>query len=231
MKTEIVELSRVKLNDQNPRQIKDGRFSKLVDSIISFPKMMGIRPIVVDDSYISIGGNMRCLALLSISQMSIADIVNRLNSIHGYSEKTNFEKQTLHDYWREWIAQPTAIVIRASELSEQEKHEFIIKDNVSFGEWNYNMLINDWDAEDLSDWGLDTWQDDKPNDPNEEFGRFGEFEYKNANIEAWKQLIVSFEDEKDFIEFQRITGLKLTPKTRCTYFPQKPSEPCEILYE
>jgi len=46
-------------------------------------------------------------------------------------------------------------VIVASELSEEQQREFIIKDNVGFGEWNWETLANEWDAEELSDWGLD----------------------------------------------------------------------------
>ena len=48
---------------------------------------------------------------------------------------------------------------------EEAKHkEFIIKDNLSFGEWDWDMLANEWDAEELDEWGLDTWQPDLEGD-------------------------------------------------------------------
>lgn len=46
-------------------------------------------------------------------------------------------------------------VIEASQLTEAQKREFIIKDNVGFGEWNWEELANDWEAEELEHWGLD----------------------------------------------------------------------------
>jgi hypothetical protein len=42
---------------------------------------------------------------------------------------------------------------------EEAKHkEFIIKDNLAFGEWDWDMLANEWDAEQLGEWGLNVWQ-------------------------------------------------------------------------
>ena len=47
------------------------------------------------------------------------------------------------------------VVKIAIGLTEDQKKEFIIKDNVPYGEWDYEMLANDWDVEDLKDWGMD----------------------------------------------------------------------------
>jgi ParB-like chromosome segregation protein Spo0J len=46
-------------------------------------------------------------------------------------------------------------IIYAENLDEDKQREFIIKDNVGFGEWDWVMLANEWDAEKLTDWGLD----------------------------------------------------------------------------
>jgi DNA modification methylase len=46
-------------------------------------------------------------------------------------------------------------IIKVTDLTEQEQKQFIIKDNVSGGEWDWNMLANQWDAEELDAWGLD----------------------------------------------------------------------------
>ena len=46
-------------------------------------------------------------------------------------------------------------VILADEWTEEQRREFIIKDNVGFGEWDWDQLANEWDAGELSDWGLD----------------------------------------------------------------------------
>jgi len=46
----------------------------------------------------------------------------------------------------------------ADDWTEDKRREFTIKDNVGFGEWEWDQLANEWDAELLVDWGLDVWQ-------------------------------------------------------------------------
>jgi DNA modification methylase len=116
-----MKLSKLKGNPNNPRIIKDDKFKKLVKSINDFPKMMALRPIVVDENFIVQGGNMRLKALQEIGFKDIPD---------------------------EWVKQ-------VKDLSEDEKKQFIIKDNVGFGEWDFDDLANNWDAEQLTEWGLD----------------------------------------------------------------------------
>jgi len=45
-------------------------------------------------------------------------------------------------------------IVQAKDLTEQQKDEFIVKDNVGFGEWDWDILANEWDTEKLTDWGL-----------------------------------------------------------------------------
>lgn len=160
MKTETVKLSQIQVNGANPRTIKDDKFAKLVNSILVFPQMLELRPIVVTDTHVALGGNMRYRALTSISDMSIADLKARLVDIRDYQKKTPTEQDNLIAYWERWQDNPTAPIIKAAELSDEQQKEFIIKDNVGYGEWDYDMLANDWDSEDLDDWGLDVWQND-----------------------------------------------------------------------
>ena len=49
----------------------------------------------------------------------------------------------------------TVPIVLADEWTEEQKAEFLIKDNVGFGEWDWDQLANEWDAEKLDDWGLD----------------------------------------------------------------------------
>ena len=49
-------------------------------------------------------------------------------------------------------------ILLADDWTQEQKDEFLIKDNVGFGEWNWDDLANEWDAEKLTDWGLDVWQ-------------------------------------------------------------------------
>jgi len=117
MEIRSVKLSEVKSNPNNPRIIKDDKFRKLVDSIQEFPKMLEIRPIVVNADMIVLGGNMR---LKACKEAGLKEVP----------------------------------VIFADDLTEDEQKQFIIKDNVGFGEWDWDMLANEWEPELLEEWGL-----------------------------------------------------------------------------
>lgn len=67
----MIKLSSIKPNPNNPRLIKDDKFKKLVKSISEFPKMMELRPIVVDENNIILGGNMRYKALQELGKKEI----------------------------------------------------------------------------------------------------------------------------------------------------------------
>lgn len=159
MQTEIVKLSQITLNASNPRQISEEKFNKLIDSILVLPKMLELRPVVVTDTYEALGGNMRTRGLVAISQMTLEQITKRLSGLRDFQKKTQAEQTALIEYWGNWLSDPTSPIARASSLTEDEQREFIIKDNVGFGEWDYDMLANEWDAQDLNDWGVDVWQD------------------------------------------------------------------------
>ena len=114
----IVKISEVKPNPNNPRLVKDEKFAKLVQSIKDFPQMLELRPIVVNDDMIVLGGNMRLKACKEAGLKEVA-------------------------------------IIKASQLTEEQQREFIIKDNLGYGEWDWEMIANEWDAEKLNEWGMD----------------------------------------------------------------------------
>lgn len=174
MNTEIVNLSQIQVNGANPRIIKDEKFEKLINSILALPKMLSLRPIVVDNTFVALGGNMRYRALTAIADLDENELSDRLASIRDVQKKTQAEQDALLNYWLRWKDKPTAPVIRASELTDDEQREFIIKDNVGFGEWDMEALSNEWDAEDLDAWGVDVWQ------TSEDGG--GESEQQNASL-------------------------------------------------
>jgi len=118
MKIQEVKISELKANPNNPRIIKDEKFRKLVESIKSFPEMLKLRPIVVNDDMIVLGGNQRLRACKEAGLKMVP-------------------------------------IIRAEDLTEDQQREFIIKDNASSGEWNYDDLANDWDEVALMSWGVD----------------------------------------------------------------------------
>lgn len=158
MKTEQVKLTQVKANAANPRTITSDKFTKLVNSILVFPKMLELRPIVVDNKMLSLGGNMRGNALKAIAKMTPEEVATRLSSLADFQSKSKPERDKLVEYWGKWLESPFAYIIKASELTEDEKKQFIVKDNVSYGQWDYDLLANTFDNKKLEDWGMDVWQ-------------------------------------------------------------------------
>jgi hypothetical protein len=80
--------------------------------------MLEIRPIVVNNEMMILGGNMRLKAIQEIGLKEVP-------------------------------------IIKAENLTEEQQREFLIKDNVGFGEWDWDALANDWNPEELNQWGLD----------------------------------------------------------------------------
>lgn len=144
MKTEEIALSRVSENEANPREISQANFQKLVQSIIVFPRMLTLRPIVIDETFHALGGNMRLKALQHIVTMDEAGIQVKLDAEQRLSDD---EQSALMEYWQGWQQQPTVTVVSASDLTEAQKQEFMIKDNLSFGNWDFKFSIITSDAE------------------------------------------------------------------------------------
>jgi ParB-like chromosome segregation protein Spo0J len=74
---EIVKIktSKIVLNDENPRTIKESNFQKLINSVKNFPEMLEIRPIVVDENMVVLGGNMRFRACLEAGMKEVSVII------------------------------------------------------------------------------------------------------------------------------------------------------------
>ncbi len=116
-----MKVSTLKKNPGNPRQIKGEKLDKLKASIGGFQKMMALRPLIVDENNVVLGGNMRLAAIKALGLKEIPD---------------------------EWVK-------KADDLTEDEKAQFIITDNSSFGEYDWDAIANSWDHYPLADWGLD----------------------------------------------------------------------------
>lgn len=157
METERVKISQLQVNEQNPRTCTDKQFEKLVRSVITFPKMLEVRPIVVGEGGVALGGNMRLRALQAIATMTDDDIMRHIEQSAKYKDRTVCEREALLRYWQKWQHDPMVSVARTDNMTEDERREFIIKDNVGFGAWDWDMLANDWDTDELEDWGLSAW--------------------------------------------------------------------------
>lgn len=157
MKTKKIDIAKVRVNENNPRTITAQKLNKLELSILSFPKMLDLRPIVVDNRGVVLGGNMRTKALQEISMLDLAAIANRLTESKDFMRMTKTEQQDILAHWQDWLEDKKVTVVEAESLSEADKKRFIIEDNASFGQWDYDKLANEWEVEDLNAWGVDVW--------------------------------------------------------------------------
>ena len=151
-------IKEIKPNPNNPRLIKDHKFKQLVKSIQDFPQMLELRPIVIDENNMVLGGNMRLKACL---EAGLTDVP----------------------------------VIHANNLSEEKKKEFIVKDNVGFGEWDWDILANEWDAEKLDEWGLDVWHNDEMSNLNEYEGLDAESKLDKFLNSELKRMFLVYDNE------------------------------------
>lgn len=146
-----IDIKRMKLTDlipteNNPRQIKKDDFERLKKSVQSFPQMLDIREIVVDENNRILGGHQRVKALLANGETEV-----NVKVVEG--------------------------------LSEEEKREFVIRDNIQNGEWDFDTLANEWDDLPLGDWGIELpiadiedeiVEDEAPEPPAEPKSKLGE---------------------------------------------------------
>ena len=158
-----MKLSCLKPNPKNPRLIKDDKFKKLVKSIQDFPEMMEKRPIVC-----------------------VTDVDGRLYPLGGNMRLRALQELKYKDIPDEWV-------ILADEWTVEQRNEFVIKDNVGFGEWDWDTLANEWNVEDLTEWGLDIPNFDGVG-LSDEFGE--DFSLPDGDKAPFQQMTFTLADEQ-----------------------------------
>ena len=98
-------------------------------------------------------------------------------------------------------------IIVASELTDEQQKEFIIKDNVGFGEWDWEQLANEWEIEQLLDWGLDIPNIDEIQE-TKDIPDIGEVEFSEELLLEHNYIVLYFDNPLDWEVAQGIYGLK-----------------------
>jgi len=134
-----MELDKIKLNPNNPRFIKDEKFKSLVKSLVELPVMTTLREIVIDEDNVIIGGNMRFRAAKEAGWTDIPVKIFTREMADENNKLTN-QNKTYEDYCK----------------------EIMVKDNISGGEWDWELLSSQFEKEKLEDWGLDVgkWENE-----------------------------------------------------------------------
>ena len=130
-----MKLSEITPNAKNPRLIKEERFKKLVRSLENLPDFTAIRAIILDEDKKIIGGNMRFRAM----------------------QHLKWKWAIVQVYDREYHAE-TEAALELGKSYEDVCREMVIRDNVSFGQDDFDILANEYDPLELDEWGLDVWQ-------------------------------------------------------------------------
>ena len=179
-------ISELKLNPKNPRVIKDEKFRQLCQSIEQFPEMMEKRPMVC-----------------------VTDPVDgKLFPLGGNMRLKALQHLKMKDI-------PDAWVSLADDWTQEKRLEFTIKDNVSFGEWDFEELSADWDTDMLAEWGVEMPDFDEKVDNSEETEVL-HFE-KSLQVLPKKEyiMIIADEDSEEWDELKSLFKCQLVRQGGC----------------
>lgn len=97
-------------------------------------------------------------------------------------------------------------IILADDWTEEQRQEFLIKDNVGFGEWDWNLLANEWNSEDLEAWGLDVpnWNQQDYSEKNKEIDV--------DDYEDTMTLVLKFNEDDYHLVKDKLLHLASTPE-------------------
>ena len=115
METIKIQIGKLKNTDYNPRVIDTFKYESLKKSLTDLPDMLKVRPLIIDEDFNIIAGNMRYRACLEL----------------GYTE---------------------VYVKQISDLTIDEKKELMVKDNISYGEWDEQILGDNFNTDWVNDW-------------------------------------------------------------------------------
>lgn len=156
-----MKLSNIKVNPNNPRVIKDSKFNKLLESLREFPEMMKERPLVL-----------------------VTDTDGKLMPLGGNMRLRALKELKYTDISDDWIS----IV---DHWTEEQKREFVVKDNLSYGEWDWDLLTSEYDKDELIEWGMDLY----------EFADIEEIEENDTKEKNGVLLNIEFEGETEKTAF------------------------------
>lgn len=134
----MIKVSNIKNNPNNPRTINDDKLEKLKRSIKSFPEMMEKRQMVC-----------------------VTDVDGKIFPLGGNMRLRAIKDLGMKEIPKSWISM-------ADEWTEEQRKEFIIKDNASLGDWDLEDLQENWDLDLISEWGVDLELDEDYDELGEE---------------------------------------------------------------
>lgn len=148
-----VPLHEILENPENPRTISDEKLQALVKSIIDFPFMLLSNPPKVNAKMIVLGGNMRRRALVQVLNSSPEELDAMIEAAAGKLKSASRKK--LVKLFKEKFAAGEVPVQVTDYFTADAEDELVIKDNLPYGQWDFDMLFDKWEREQLLDFGME----------------------------------------------------------------------------
>ena len=223
MESTLVKIKSIRLNSNNPRIIKDHKFKKLVKSIKEFPEMLNYRPIWVNEENVILGGNMRYRACVEAGHKEVP--------IMTYTREHHLTTNAFLTYKKSYL-----------EVCD----EIVIKDNASFGEWDWDILANNYEVKQLDEWcvpvptikntellsGLkyEPIYYEPDSIPNLELGDCLDMTKYNAKISAIEESNVS-QEQKDILKMFAYRFIKIDFESVANYYHFNASDDEQLIIE
>jgi hypothetical protein len=179
---------KLKPNPDNPRIITKAQFEKLLKNLDELPKMLDIHRLAYD----------------SKKDYIVIGGNQRLEGLKVLAKKG----LAINDDW----------FVDIADWTEEEQKQFLITDNLAYGNWNWDILANGWDMEKLEEWGVPVQNLNDLNDAEREWDGMPEF--GNTDKSGYKQVLVSFENEEDVQAFAALIGQDIGTNTRYIWYPE-----------
>ena len=141
---------------KNPRFIKDKDYEALKVSILLFPTMLFLRPItyaIHEGEKVILGGNQRRAALVDIYKLTIKQVKKLLEKNAEFQENPEADQNEIIEFWERFLETGEVPAQDGTSLSVYKKKEFVIKDNIGFGETDFSIIIADWGRDKFEAWG------------------------------------------------------------------------------
>ena len=168
---------------KNPRLIRNEKYLEQKKSIEETPEMMDLRPVIIDEDDIILGGHQRWRACKELGWKDVP--------VMQYTREKHLKSESFTKF---------------NKTYELVCAEIVIKDNTHYGQFDYDILANEWDVHPLVDWGIDVWQPETDLNLDEFFSDPDPQEEQNK----YKIILEYNEDEynKMMEAFEKISGSK-----------------------
>ena len=186
MKTVVImnkPINTIFAHPKNPRLIRNEKYLEQKKSIEETPEMMDLRPVIIDEDDIILGGHQRWRACKELGWKDVP--------VMQYTREKHLKSESFTKF---------------NKTYELVCAEIVIKDNTHYGQFDYDILANEWDVHPLVDWGIDVWQPETDLNLDEFFSDPDPQEEQNK----YKIILEYNEDEynKMMEAFEKISGSK-----------------------